>query len=204
MRSLCLLDMGSDRRDERRARVFAAALAAAAQAAPGPVRVADIAARAQMSAGHVMYYFGDRERIVVETLLYAERELAATRDRRLKRITDARAALESLVWLYLPTSRADGRWRLWAQLLARAPEDPASRTAVAEVIDGWNAAFEAVIRDGAEAGQWECGDPARTAYDLCRLMDGYALEQLLGRRGATRRWAHQAVMETAERLLNLS
>lgn len=196
--------MGTVRRDERRARVFAAALAAAAESAPGPVKVTDIATRAGMSAGHVMYYFGDRDRIVVETLLDAERTLAATRDRRVARAGDARAALEVLVRLYLPTGRSDGRWRLWAQLLAHAPEDTATRVAVEQVIDGWTHALESVIRRGVDERLSVCPDPARTAYDLCRLMDGYALEQLLGRRGATRTWAVNAVLGTADQLLHVA
>lgn len=189
------------RRDERRARVFGAALEAAAAAAPGPVRVADIAARAGMSAGHVMYYFAGREHIVAETLLYAEEELAGRRDRRVRTAADPTAALSVLVRMYLPSGRSDARWRLWAQLLARAPADAATRDKVAGVIDGWTASLSAVIEAGCATGEMTCPDPRRTAYDVCRLMDGYALEVMLGRRGATRAWAVAAVEQFCLRLL---
>lgn len=176
-----------------RAQVLRAALAAAAEAAPGPVKVADIAARARMSPGHVMYYFGSRDRILVETLLHAESELATRRDRRLREAGDARQALTALVRSYLPVGRADPRWKLWAQLLASPPQDRATLEAFAEVLDAWATSLAGIVRDGISAGTFRCADPDAFAYRACRLMDGYALEVLLGARGRSRQWAVDGV-----------
>lgn len=188
--------------DERtaRAKVLDAALLAAAEAAPGPVRVADIAARAGMSPGHVMYYFKRRDRIVVETLLYAEQDLARRRDHRLARSVDPHQALRMLVSLYLPTSRSDPRWRLWTQLLASPPVDRATRDAFAQITDSWSSSLAAVIQRGCREGSMTCTDPPSTAYRLCRLMDGYALEVLLGTPGRGSRWAVRAVLDTASEI----
>lgn len=182
-----------------RAKVLDAAFAAAAEAAPGPVKVADIARRADMSPGHVMYYFQRRDRIVAETLLHAEDRLTVKRDRQLAKATDPDEALEVLVRLYLPSGRADPRWRLWAQLLASPPDDAGTRTAFARVIDSWAVALATVIADGCARGSMTCADPATAAYDACRLMDGYALEVLMGAPGRSRAWAVGAVLAALRR-----
>ncbi|MCB0905498.1 MAG: TetR/AcrR family transcriptional regulator [Nocardioidaceae bacterium] len=186
-------------RPEVRAKVLKAALLAAADAAPGPVKVADIARRAEMSPGHVMYYFQRRDRIVAETLLHAERELAEKRDKQLAKAADAEQALETLVRLYLPSNRADARWRLWAQLLASAPDDAETRGAFAGVIDSWAEALAAVIATGRDQGTMACQDPATAAYQACRLMDGYALEVLMGAPGRGRTWAVRSVLDAVRR-----
>ncbi len=198
--------MPSSRPDhaDARTRVLEAALAAAADAAPGPVRVADIAARAQMSPGHVMYYFRSRDRIVTETLLYAESQLATKRDKHLARSASATHAVEQLVRLYLPQGRADPRWRLWAQLLASSPDDAETRSAIGGVIDAWSDTLAAVIRKGCAEGSMSCEDPGRTAYQACRLMDGYGLELLLGGPGRSRTWAVRSVLAALRQTLAFS
>lgn len=173
-----------------------AALTAAADAAPGPVRVADIATRADMSPGHVMYYFGSRDRILVETLLHAESELATRRDRVMSGSPSPLEGLAALVRLYLPTGRSDARWKLWTQLLADPPRDPETLAAFAGLIDSWSGALAEVVSTGVRHGDFRCADPATFAYRGCRLMDGYALEVLLGARGRSRRWAIEEVLAT--------
>lgn len=189
-------------RPEVRAKVLRAAFLAAAEAAPGPVKVADIARRAEMSPGHVMYYFQRRDRIVAETLLHAERELAVKRDKQLARAVDAGQALEILVRLYLPTGRADPRWRLWAQLLASAPDDGQTRVDFAGVIDSWADALARVVAAGCDQGSMTCEDPVAAAYQACRLMDGYALEVLMGAPGRSRTWAVRSVLDAVRRSLS--
>lgn len=186
---------------DARDRVLRAALRAAAESAPGPVRVADIAARAGMSAGHVMYYFQRRDRILAETLLYAEADLTATRDRLVAGAGAVPRVVRGLVRLYLPSSGSDPRWRLWAQTLASPPDDAETLAALAEVVDSWQAAFATVIRRGHADGSLRCEDPDQEAYRSCRLMDGYALEVMLGVRGRTRTWAVRSVMAALEHTL---
>jgi len=186
-------------RPEVRAKVLDAALLAAAESSPGPVKVADIAQRARMSPGHVMYYFKRRDRIVAETLLHAESQLAARRDRQLAGLALPDERLEALVRLYLPASRNDPRWRLWAQLLASPPDDAATRASFAAVTDSWSDALASVIRDGCAAGSMSCTDPGAAAYQACRLMDGYGLEVLMGLPGRGRAWAVRAVLAAVRR-----
>ena len=177
-----------------RAKVLAAAMAVVADVGPDRVRVQDVAERAGMSAGHVMYYFRSRDRILVDTLLLSEADLAARRDRRLAGAGTTAEALDRLVRLYLPAGPDDVRWKLWAQLVARPPRDPETLAAFADVVDSWAATLAGVLADGAARGEARCDDPAALAYRTCRLMDGYSLEVLTGTPGRTRAWAVREVL----------
>lgn len=177
-----------------RAKVLAAAMAVVADVGPDRVRVQDVAERAGMSAGHVMYYFRSRDRILVDTLLLSEADLAARRDRRLAGAATTAEALDRLVRLYLPAGPDDVRWKLWAQLVARPPRDAQTLAAVGDVVDSWAAALAGVLAGGAARGDIACADPQALAYRTCRLMDGYSLEVLTGTPGRTRAWAVREVL----------
>jgi AcrR family transcriptional regulator len=60
---------------ERRARVLEAAAAALLERGFAETRIADIAERAGMSPGHVMYYFESKERLLLEALRFKEEAL---------------------------------------------------------------------------------------------------------------------------------
>lgn len=178
-----------------RTRVLDAAMEVIAEVGPERVRVQDIAERAGMSAGHVMYYFGNRDRILVDTLLLGEADLATTRDRRVASADGPAEALTRIVRLYLPRGPHDVRWTLWSQLFARPPQDSGTLRAFAEVVDSWAAAITAVVRDGVASGVLRCDDPPAVAYRACRLMDGYSLEVVMATPGRTRAWAVREVLD---------
>lgn len=184
-----------------RAKVLRAAMEAIAEVGPDRVRVQDVADRAGMSTGHVMYYFGRRERILVDTLLLGEADLGVQRDRRVAAASDVWEALDRIVRLYLPSGPDDVRWKLWAQLIARPPQDDETLRAFGAVIDSWAQALRDVVARGAEAGTVRCADPTTLAYRTCRLMDGYSLEVLLGTPGRTRAWAVREVRAALEESL---
>lgn len=182
-----------------RARVLRAALSAFAELGPDRVRVQDIADRAGMSSGHVMYYFGDRDRILMGTLLLSEESLAERRDRTLARAADPAEALDRAIRLYLPTGPRDVRWLLWAQAMARPPADPATRERLRAAVDAWATAIAGEL--AALPGVPASVDCSVAAYRLCRLMDGLAMEILLGAPGRGRAWA---VAEAAAALRTLA
>jgi AcrR family transcriptional regulator len=184
-----------------RARVLQAAMQAISEVGPDRVRVQDIADKAGMSTGHVLYYFGQRDRILIDTLLLGEADLAASRDRRLARAPDAWSAVDILARLYLAEGPRDVRWKLWAQLIARPPTDERTVTDFAMIIDSWADALEAVIRRGVASGEMTCADPAEVGYRYCRVMDGLSMEILLSTRGRRRGWAVDLVHDALRREL---
>jgi AcrR family transcriptional regulator len=182
-------DAGSRSKPQMRAKVLRAALEAIEKLGPDRVRVQDISARAGMSSGHVMYYFGDRDRILVGTLLLSEDNLAQRRDRAVRRAVDPWDAVDRVSRLYLPGGPKDVRWTLWAQALARPPADADTRTALREAVDSWSACLATVIRQGVASGHFRSLEADATAYRYCRFMDGLAMEVLLGSPGRARAWA---------------
>ncbi|MBR7836916.1 TetR/AcrR family transcriptional regulator [Actinospica durhamensis] len=187
---------GAPRREARR-RVLAAALDAIAERGPDAVRVRDIAERAGMSAGHVLYYFGKRERILIETLVLSEEDLAEDRSARLARCRDPWSAVVRFIDLYLPHEPGDARWSLWTQMYARPPQDPDARARLAAVDAGWEADLAAQVRRGRDAGRFPGADPDDFAFRTCKTLDGLALEIMLGHPQRDSRWARR----TAERIV---
>lgn len=180
---------GGGSKPQVRARVLRAALEAFEELGPERVRVADIATRAGMSSGHVMYYFGDRDRILVSTLLLSEENLAERRDLAVARASSPADAIERVTRLYLPTGPRDVRWALWAQTFARPPADLETRALLRSASDGWAACLAGLISDGGRPTRAAGPDPRIAADRYCRLMDGLAVEVLLAAPGRGRTWA---------------
>ncbi|GAA3447671.1 TetR/AcrR family transcriptional regulator [Planomonospora venezuelensis] len=184
-------------RPDVRAHVLRAALLAIDEVGPERVRVRDIAERAGMSSGHVMYYFGRRDRILVSTLLLSEDELAERRTAELAAVADPREAAVRFAELYLPAGAKDVRWRLWAQAVARPPEDEETLTRIAGFAGTWVRELAGIVTRGIGAGLFRpIGDAEGHARRACRVMDSLANDVLLGLPGCDAAWARdQAVQE---------
>ena len=146
-----------------------------------------------------MYYFGNRDRILIDTLLLSEADLADELARRIRRASGPREAIDKLVRIYVPSGPNDVRWKLWAQLIARPPSDPETRQRLVTVTDAWADSLSGLLATGVEEGVFTCEDPADLAYRTCRLMDGYSLEVLLGGPGRSRAWAVRSVLTAVGR-----
>jgi AcrR family transcriptional regulator len=197
----------SSRGADQRARVLAAAVEAIADVGPERLTVRDIAARAGMSAGHVLYYFGRKDRILVETLRMSEEELGETRREALRRARTARAGIRRFVALYLPTSSEDQRWNLWNQVIARPPQDLADRAAVLALEQAWVDDLTSLIELGVARGEFALRtgtDPAEVAERHRFLLDGVASEILIGLPGRTPAWGGRLVLRSLARDLVLT
>ncbi len=173
--------MGSARGEARRRRVLEASVAAIAETGVEDLTLADIATRAGMSPGHMLYYFGSKDRILTETLTWSEHDLAATRQARLREQPTGPGALRWFVDLYLPAGSRDPRWNLWAQLLARPPADPAEAAALDGLSDLWRADLEGLLSAIEDRGR-----RSRAARQACYLLDGIAMDLIAGTAGIAR------------------
>ncbi|MGZ5348588.1 MAG: TetR/AcrR family transcriptional regulator [Actinomycetota bacterium] len=169
---------------DRRDLVMRCAVDAIAFMGLGAVRLEDIAARAHMSIGHVMYYFGTRDRLLLATLLWSEddarRELGAAT----ARMRSPERRLARFVTAYLPTAARDPRWGLWFQLSAAPGEPVADTGALREVDASWRAVFTELVRSGIDAGAFRSVDPDDLAEWFLPYLDGLALDILTGPPGA--------------------
>ncbi|MFF5212780.1 TetR/AcrR family transcriptional regulator [Streptosporangium sp. NPDC000396] len=189
-------------RPDVRAHVLRAALQAIDEVGPDRLRVRDIAERAGMSTGHVMYYFGKRDRILVSTLLLSEDELAERRTAELTAIADPREAISRFAELYLPRSAGDVRWRLWAQVIARPPDDAETLARISGFLDTWVDELARLAAEGAERGLFRPVDDVEDyATRMCRIMDSLANDVLLGLPGRGPGWAHEQAMRAIRREL---
>ena len=163
----------------------------------------DIAERAGMTPGHILYYFDRKDRILVEVLSWSEHDLAAKRRRALARGGSPRDRVRRFVDWYLPKGTADPRWNLWLQVGGRPPEDAETAALFEELLDLWRGDLVELAREGI--GQGVFVEPefgvAEFARRGCWLLDGVSLSLLNGSPGLSRRDAVRIGTEELERRL---
>lgn len=134
----------SNRRLERpREQVLAATLEMVAEEGLAKVTMASLAARLGTSGGHLLYYFGTRNGLLLETLRWSENAYAAQRAPILEKVEKDGSggvdALLSFTDVYLALDERDPRWLLWLELWARAPYDTELAAAQRAMDDEWHA-----------------------------------------------------------------
>lgn len=172
------------RRLERpREQVLSAALEMVAEHGLAGVTVAKLAARLGTSGGHLLYYFGTRDGLLLETLRWSEQGYAAQRAPLLAAAAgrDAGAPPDPATVLafaevYLPLSERDPRWLLWLELWARAPYDAELAAAQQALDEEWHAdlvrLLEAVLPDLTRPGE--------VSTRLRAMWDGFAIQVVSG------------------------
>ena len=131
-----------------RDRVLKAALELITEAGIDRVRVAEIARRANMSSGQVMYYFTSKEHILLETLAWQDHlDLLRTRAA-LEKVTGAWRQMERYIYNYLPAGPSDPGWILWMEAWARAPHNRQVTQFMEELLAPWRDDLAAIIARG--------------------------------------------------------
>lgn len=176
--------------DQRR-RVLLAAVDAFVERGADGVRLKDISDRVGMSPGHILYYFGRKDRVLLETLRWSESELAEQRRIELARFRSPWRAVERFVELYLPVSAVDPRWNLWAQVSVRPPVDAEDQAVIADLEDGWARDLAAWVARGIDAGTFADQDPDEFAFRWVLLMNGAAEQVRLHVPGHDAVWARR-------------
>lgn len=186
-----------------RDRVLRAALDLITEVGIDGVRLAEIARRAGMSSGQVMYYFTTKEHILLETLAWREHQDTIRRRAALAKVTGAWRQLERFIGLYLPSSPADPSWILWLEAWARAPHNRQVSQLIEELWRPWRDDLAAIVDRGVQEGAFV--RPAAIGDFTLRfvaLLDGLALVRLrqvdnLSRKRLTELAMHAARTELA-------
>ncbi|MGN6251555.1 MAG: TetR/AcrR family transcriptional regulator [Marmoricola sp.] len=172
------------RRLERpREQVLAATLEMVAEEGLAKVTMAALARRLGTSGGHLLYYFGTRNGLLLETLRWSESNYAVERKPILDALTARAGAppldlelLVSFAAVYLPLDERDPRWLLWLELWARAAYDAELAAAQRDLDESWHrdlvGLLEAVL-PGVE-------DPAGASVRLRAMWDGFAIAIVTG------------------------
>jgi AcrR family transcriptional regulator len=159
-----------------RDRILQAAIELITEVGIDRVRLAEIARRAGMSSGQVMYYFTSKEHILLETLAWREHEETAHRRRELPGVPAGWPRLSLFVDLYLPSSLTDPVWILWMEAWARAPHSGDVGPFLDELMRPWREDLAEIVEHGIAAGAFrppgQIGDfPIR----FCAVLDGLSV-----------------------------
>jgi AcrR family transcriptional regulator len=181
-----------------RDRVLKAAVELITEVGIDRVRVAEIARRATMSSGQVMYYFTGKEHILLEALTWRDyQDLERTRAA-VAKITGAWRQLERFIGLYLPTSPADPAWILWIEAWARAPHNRQVSRFLEELYALWRDELAAIVARGVEEGAF--APPAAIddfTLRFAALLDGLAILRLRHMNQPSRKRLTELAMATA-------
>jgi AcrR family transcriptional regulator len=197
----------SDRTGRRPARpreeVFAAAMAAIAEHGLAALTMAGLGRQVGMSAGHLLYYFGSKDQLLLETLRWSEAQLGERRRAALDAPAPAARRLAEYIALYLPTGAGDPRWTLWLEVWGRSLADERMRVGQAEIEAVWRADLVALLEQGISGGEFRPVTPDRFAVRLSALLDGFGTPIVVGLPGADREFALAHIGEYLDEALNL-
>ncbi|SBT93562.1 transcriptional regulator, TetR family [Streptomyces sp. DI166] len=182
--------------------VLAAAMAMIAERGLEKLTMAALGREVGMSSGHLLYYFGSKDELLLETLEWSEGRLGAERGRLLTRTASARERLEAYVDLYVPDGHRDPHWTLWLEVWNRSQNaDASARDRQAAIEGAWHRDLVALLAEGISRGEFRPVDADRYAARLRALLDGFSIHVAIGLRGADRAHILGHVREFIEQTL---
>jgi AcrR family transcriptional regulator len=165
--------------DLRRTQILRAALDVIVDRGYPDTRIADVAARVEVSPALVMYYFKTKDRLLAEATRYAEDLWYEEGTRRMKAIPFAAGRLEELVRMTCLPQSGEGlseSWSVWLDLWAQAMRQFAVRQVREEFDENWRETIRQIVRDGQAAGEFAAVDVDDFAVTLSALLDGFAVQ----------------------------
>jgi AcrR family transcriptional regulator len=194
--------------EARRVQMLRAAAALICERGFGETRIADVAKRAHASSALVIYYFGTRERLLVDALRYSEQNFYDAAEKMLAEVSSARDRLSLLVqWTCVPDSEGDdvpGAWGLWFDLWAQAFRHPEVKQDRVELDGRWRSMIVDVVKAGQANGEVATVHPRAFALTFAALLDGLSIQVALGDAEIDPERAYGIAMQFAERELGLA
>jgi AcrR family transcriptional regulator len=192
--------------EARRVQMLRAAAELICERGFGETRIADVARRADASSALVIYYFGTRERLLVDALRYSEQTFYDAAEKMLADEPSVRERLSLLVqWTCVPENPGDvpGAWGLWFDLWAQAFRHPEVRQDRVELDARWRAMIVEVVKAGQADGDIGKVDARAFARTFAALLDGLSIQVALGDPEIDAGKAYDIAMKFAERELGL-
>ena len=135
--------------------------------------LSELGRRLDTSAGHLAYYFGSKNGLLLELLRWSEDELAEQREHVMESDGSAEERLHGLCMLNFPRAAGDPRWLVWVELWPRVLHEPALREAQLEFDAAWRAAIAQVLGELTD-------DVETVTQRVVALMDGLSVALLTG------------------------
>ncbi|MFG2136200.1 TetR/AcrR family transcriptional regulator [Streptomyces sp. NPDC048650] len=193
------------RLNQPREQVLAAAMATIAAEGLDRLTMAGLGREVGMSSGHILYYFGTKDELLLQTLQWSEEQLGAERRAALSRRVPARERLDALVDLYLPGGHRDPRWTLWLEVWNRSQSaDEETRERQLDLELAWHRDLVALLVEGTSKGEFRPVDPERFATRTRALLDGFGTHLVVGLPGTDRAVVRMHVAEFLDESLHPS
>jgi AcrR family transcriptional regulator len=170
--------------DARRRQILEAAVHVIAEQGLCDTGIKDVAERAGTSPALVIYYFGTKDRLLREALTHAEDHFYDETAAALAELPSARERLVRLVQLSCAVGATPPgileEWVLWLDLWARAPRDAEVAGDRAAHDRRWRQTIAGIVRQGQAAGEFAPVDADVFSLCLAALIDGLAIQVVLG------------------------
>jgi AcrR family transcriptional regulator len=193
----------TENNEPRRIEMLRAAAELICEQGFGDTRIADVAKRAGVSSALVIYYFGTRDRLLVDALRYSEEAFYEAAEAMLAETPSVRERLSMLVrWTCVPemSDEIPGAWGLWFDLWAQAFRHDEVKAGRVELDARWRN----MIIDTVKSAELDADIDARMfALEFSALLDGLSIQVALDDPEVHSTVAYDIAMRFAERELNL-
>jgi AcrR family transcriptional regulator len=171
---------------ERKAQILSATCAVIAESGIHDLRLTDVAKRAGVSSGIIHYYFASKQALLHAAFEHNFRHSLERRAAVLASDGDPLELLVQLVESYAPLdAESVAAWRVWAELWVHGLREPELRELNESIYGDWRRTVLGLVRDAQDQGQIAAGDPVLVANTVVAMIDGLAIQVLLGSQNMT-------------------
>ncbi|MFE9257271.1 TetR/AcrR family transcriptional regulator [Streptomyces sp. NPDC006879] len=170
-----------------REEVLAAAMATIAERGLDGLTMAGLGREVGMSSGHLLYYFGSKDELLLQTLEWSEAQLGVERRALLSQRAPVSRRLAAYVDLYVPEGPRDPHWTLWLEVWNRSQDaGPQERDRQATIEGAWHRDLVALLAEGISRGEFRSVDADRFATRARAMLDGFSIQMAVGLPGLSR------------------
>ena len=192
----------TEQNEARRIEMLRAAAELICERGFGDTRIADVAKRAGVSSALVIYYFGTRDRLLVDALRHSEESFYEAAEQMLAEVPSLRERLSMLIqWTCVPEGADEipGAWGLWFDLWAQAFRHDEIKAGRAELDARWRR----MIVHALDSSELSSNDKRMFALEFSALLDGLSIQVALEDPEVDSDLAYDIAMHFAERELKL-
>lgn len=193
----------TENNEARRIQMLRAAAELVCERGFSETRISDVAKRAGVSSALVIYYFGTRDRLLVDALRHSEESFYEAAEQMLADVPSLRDRISLLIqWTCVPEGKNEipGAWGLWFDLWSQAFRHDEVKAGRVELDARWRR----MIVDAVESADLDSDVDARMfAVEFSALLDGLSIQVALEDPEVDSTVAYDIAMRFAERELNL-
>lgn len=147
-------------------------------------RIVDVARIIGVSPALILYYFPSKEALLTEALIHSDRLFYESVEEKLEEAETAEDKLVVLIEESCPRPTGPNgvpdSWTLWPATWELARRDPTLAAARARLDESWRAKIAAIVDEGVSTGEFVGVDSQAFSVQLAALLDGLAIEVMLG------------------------